>query len=196
MIKLKGKTYRNTQEQVAENANDIEDIQKALEDLEPTEQEIVALKERVRILEEKTAVIEETLDTLTISTSMIQESAVTTSKINDGAVTSAKLGVHLYQHYVHIDDTSGNSTIDLYATIITTSNTQFTKDSLITYLDNIHVPASGNHNDEDGGIVNGLFTNGTYLQTYEFFKGEYGSYPYISTISNIAVISDNVVQLI
>lgn len=95
MIKLKGKTYRNTQEQVCENANDIAEIKEELANLGPTDQEIIDLKRRVTILEDKTLAIEEYLDDLTISTSMIQESAVTTSKINDKAVTKSKLSTDL-----------------------------------------------------------------------------------------------------
>ena len=91
MIKLKGKTYRNTQEQVCENANDIAEIKQELENLGPTEQEIIDLKKRVTNLENTVDRIVEYLDNLTISSSMIQEGAVTSSKIANNAITNTKL---------------------------------------------------------------------------------------------------------
>ena len=91
MIKLKGKTYRNTQEQVCENANDIAEIKEELENLGPTEQEIIDLKRRVTNLETRVEAIEEYLDNLTISSGMIQEGAITSSKIANNAITNTKL---------------------------------------------------------------------------------------------------------
>lgn len=91
MIKLKGKTYRNTQEQVCENANDIAEIKQELENLGPTDQEIIDLKRRVTNLETRVETIEEYLDNLTISSGMIQEGAITSSKIANNAITTNKL---------------------------------------------------------------------------------------------------------
>ncbi len=91
MIKLKGKAYRNTQEQVCENANDIEKIKEELENLGPTDQEIIDLKRRVSELENQMEIVNEYLSNLTISTDMIQEGAITSSKISSGAVTTIKL---------------------------------------------------------------------------------------------------------